>query len=357
MEQEIRLIVNKCKLCQQRKTGNQMVQPPKNKTTTTFPFEKLAIDITGPLPVTKSGHRYILGVIDYFSKFIMLIPLRNTDSMTVAEAIFKKWICLFGAPNSIHSDRGTCFESALFLDLCKLCGIRKTRTAPYYPQSDGLIERLFRTVKDMLFATMRTFNKDWKEAIPFVEMGIRSSVQSTIKVSPFEVLFGKMMRLPTIWMYPTNQKLNELLENRSHYSEYVMQLQTRLSKIHANILQVEQHRENSSSSMKKQGVSIQIGSYVMAKRFPVEKCINNARYDGPYLVSNKLGEWTYQLVHVKTGERVVRNHHHVKRCSPELSSTKCRSELNTIPVDKQQPKQKRHKAAPDRYGFSARREV
>ena len=150
MEQEIRLIVNKCKLCQQRKTGHQIAQPPKNKTITSFPFEKIAIDITGPLPVTKSGYRYILGVIDYFSRFIMLVPLRNIDSKTVAEVLFKKWICLFGAPYSIHSDRGLCSESSLFLDLCKLCGINKTRTAPYYPQSDGLIERLFRTVKDML---------------------------------------------------------------------------------------------------------------------------------------------------------------------------------------------------------------
>ena len=151
-------------------------------------------------------------------------------------------------------------------------------------------------------------------------MGIRSSIQSTIKVSPFEVLFGKMMRLPTIWMYPTCRKLCEQLESRGQYSDYIMQLQARLAQTHANILQTEQHHGSTAGSIKKQGDFIQVGSYVMAKRFPVAKCINNARYDGPYLVSNKLGEWTNQLVHVKTGEKVVRNHHHVKRCSGELSS-------------------------------------
>jgi transposase InsO family protein len=204
METEVRLRINMCKPCAERKCGNMGLQPPAQQTVTGFPFEKIAIDITGPLPQTQNGYRYILGVIDYFSRYPMLIPLRNVDARTVAESLFFRWISIFGAPHSIHSDRGTCFESSLFKELCDLMNIKKTRTAPYYPKSDGLIERLFRTVKDMIYATMQTYKREWNKVLPVVEMGLRGSIQSTTRISPHEVVFGHQMRTPISWMTNTN---------------------------------------------------------------------------------------------------------------------------------------------------------
>jgi transposase InsO family protein len=373
MDQEIRLIINTCKLCQQRKTGNQGLQPAMQRTFTTYPFEKIAIDITGPLPSTRNGYRYILGVIDYFSKFVMLIPLRVTDSQTIADALFKRWICLFGAPISIHSDRGSCFESALFHELCQITGIVKTRTAPYYPQSDGLVERLFRTVKDMLFSTMRSFNKEWVDVLPLVELGLRGTVQASTKVSPFEILFSKSMRLPNIWMNPMSiDNFNKnFVGDRRCYSQYILDLQENLAKVHSDVIHSHLHQSPpSQASVAKRIVnSFAIGYHVMAKILPVEKGLTNPRYDGPYVIVNKLGPWTYELEHTITKKTIIRNHHHVKKCAtqlvaeakkpqtitsnaPRLSSTGDTCKFSHVPEQ-----MSRQRFPPERFGFVRRGEV
>jgi hypothetical protein len=225
MSNDTRLFINTCKECRERK-----VVPPRKhsleRVLTGYPFEKVAIDIAGPLTPTKTGHKYILAIIDYFSKFPMLIPLKQIDSKTVAESFFFNWVCLFGVPNVVHTDRGSSFESDLFHQMCRLSGISKTKTAPYFPQSDGLVERLFRTVKEMVHATTRCFNRDWNEVLPIVEMGLRSSIQRTTQVTPYEVLFGTRMITPVEWQY-----LDKYTESREEYhrklenpSDYVLQL-------------------------------------------------------------------------------------------------------------------------------------
>jgi transposase InsO family protein len=370
MDQEIRLAVNTCKWCQQRKTGNQGLQPAMQRTFTTFPFEKIAIDVTGPLPNTRNGYRYILGVIDYFSKFPMLIPLRTVDTKTIATALFKRWICLFGAPNSIHSDRGTCFESSLFYELCELSGISKTKTAPYFPQSDGLVERLFRTVKDMLFATMKSFHKEWIEVLPLVEMGLRGTLQATTKVSPFEILFSKQMRFPNIWMSPISKEkdVSGFTAERRYYSQYIIELQQNLFKVHSNIIQALIQTPSSKQSITKRVVKpLEIGCHVMAKIFPIEKSLVTPRYDGPYLIVSKRGTWTYELEHTVSKKKIIRNHHHVKRCLPKLTSANQKRRISqsngsqlintgrsNIPV---QHMVTRKRVPPERYGFVRRGDV
>ena len=73
-------------------------------------FEKICLDITGPLPPCK-GDRYILDVIDVFSRYVMLIPLKSTGSKQVVIKLFKRWISLFGIPHTIHSGDGSQFSS------------------------------------------------------------------------------------------------------------------------------------------------------------------------------------------------------------------------------------------------------
>ena len=71
---------------------------PLNISIVSFPFRRIGIDLAWPLPVSKDGFKYILGFIDYFSKYPMLIPLRSTDSQTIAKTLFDRWISVFGCP-------------------------------------------------------------------------------------------------------------------------------------------------------------------------------------------------------------------------------------------------------------------
>jgi hypothetical protein len=310
MEEDIRLMISSCMPCLQRKSCGAPKLPPMQFSVTGYPFEKIAIDIAGPLPLSKNGERYLLGIVDYFSKYPMLLPIKNMESKTVAEAIFTNWICTFGVPDVIHSDRGTSFESELFHELCQLTGVRKTKTAPYYPQSDGLIERLFRTVKDMIYATTQTYNRDWRDILPIVAMGLRSSVQRSIGVSPFEVIFGHTMRTPLQWRYPIPATLKSSANN---ISEYVLDLKERLKRVHQLLRQHNSANKEKRSDGTNTCPPWKIDDIVMAKILPTIKGVDMPRYYGPFVIIERLGSWTYRLKHKVTEEVIDRNIHHLKK--------------------------------------------
>jgi hypothetical protein len=348
MEDDIRLLINSCMPCLQRKSAGAQKMPPLQFTVTGFPFERIAIDVTGPLPMSKSGHRYILGIIDYFSKYPMLLPIKNMEAKTIAEAIFNHWICTFGAPDTIHSDRGTCFEAEIFHNLCQLSGIRKTKTAPYYPQSDGLVERLFRTVKDMLFATTKTYGKDWKEVLPIVAMGLRSSVQRTTGISPHEALFGRTMKTPIEWVNPSTSSNPPHEQN---ISEFVVDLKEKLQKIH-QLLRENFHKKHIPSNTNFSPWNV--NDYVMAKVLPLQKGVDKPRYYGPFVITERLGLWTYRLKHISSGEMIDRNIHHLKKINRKIDTTQSLTAKKSVTPaaiqSNSRPRRPQH--IPLRYGFA-----
>lgn len=113
-------------------------------------MERVAIDVLGPLPKTKSGNEYILIAQDYFTKWVEAFPLPNQQATTVGEVLVNQFFCRFGVPMELHSDLGKNFESVVFQEICKLIQITKTRTTPYHPESDGMVERFNRTLENGL---------------------------------------------------------------------------------------------------------------------------------------------------------------------------------------------------------------
>lgn len=349
MSTDIRLIVNTCRGCAERKVKAPIKHNPEH-VCTGYPFEKIAVDIAGPLQPSRCGDRYILAIIDYFSKFPMLIPLRNIDSKTVAEAIFTNWICLFGVPDVIHSDRGSCFESELFYEMCRLAGISKSKTAPYYPQSDGLVERLFRTVKDMIHITATCFQRDWREVIPIVELGLRSTIQRSTNLTPFEVVFGKRMKTPVEWAHIVKWGIQKEGNQRTQcQSEYVLELQRKMAEIHMKVIETCMKRDESDKEeIRKKVKPLQIGDKCMAKVLPRAGRLYDKRYNGPYVVTRLLGDWTYELKHIQSGEVIQRNYYQVKKI---MSGSNWSEERITPRRQKEDSRPKRSTAPPKRLGF------
>ncbi|GBN99626.1 hypothetical protein AVEN_147005-1 [Araneus ventricosus] len=110
----------------------------------------MALDILGPFPVTTKGNRYVLVLMDYFTKWPEAISILDQEASTVAEELVRSWISYYGVPMILHSDQDTNFNSALFTELCRLLGILKTRTTALHPESDGVVERFNRTILNHL---------------------------------------------------------------------------------------------------------------------------------------------------------------------------------------------------------------
>lgn len=104
----------------------------------------------GHLPRTKAGKMYIVIVCDYFTRWTEGVSVTNIEASTVAQTFVFQFICRFAVPRQVHTDHVTQFESDLLKEIYKLLGIDKTKTTPYYPRSDGLVERFNRTLKCML---------------------------------------------------------------------------------------------------------------------------------------------------------------------------------------------------------------
>ena len=113
-------------------------------------MERVQIDTVTPLPESYSSNKHILSLTDCFTKWIECFPLRAITAKAVASTLVNQFISRFGIPREIHTDQGSQFESELFREMCSLLGIDKTRTTAFHPAGDGLIERVHRTLEDML---------------------------------------------------------------------------------------------------------------------------------------------------------------------------------------------------------------
>ena len=159
------------------------------------PFQRMAMDIVGPLPRSRSGNRFVLVLCDYATRYPEAIPMRTVD----AEAIAEELVGIFsrvGIPQEILTDQGTNFTSKLLGELYRLLNIKALRTSPYHPQTDGLVERFNGTLKGMLRKTAQEDGKDWDKLLPYLLFAYREVPQSSTGFSPFELLYGWDVRGP-----------------------------------------------------------------------------------------------------------------------------------------------------------------
>ena len=115
----------------------------------------------------------------------------NQEAETIATELVDKFFSRFGIPLSIHSDQGAQFESMLFQQLCELLNNDKTRTTPYRPHSDGLVERFNRTLEDMLSKFVASDQRNWDSNLPVLILAYRSSIHESTGQSPYLMMFGR----------------------------------------------------------------------------------------------------------------------------------------------------------------------
>ena len=175
------------------------------------------MDIVGSLPRTSRGNQYILTVVDYFTKHAKAYPLTDQEAPTVARAFLNEFVSRYGVPYVIHIDQGTNFESNLFKEICKLLKIEKTPTSPYHPQCDGQVERMNRTLVELLSINVPNPTDNWDLDLGLTLLAYRSAVQSSTGFTLYYLLYGKEMRLPLDMIYrPPSQDFS-----RTQYAQEI----------------------------------------------------------------------------------------------------------------------------------------
>ncbi len=151
-----------------------------------------------------------------FSKWPEAYPLPNQETKTVAEVIVRQFICRFETPLELHADEGCNFES-LLVEVCELLGIKKTRTTPYHPQSDGMVERSNKTFANQLPMYVSENQNDWDEHIDTVLMAYRTAIHTSTGQTPARMMIGHEIRIAIDLMYGTPS--GEQCGEKSEYAQ------------------------------------------------------------------------------------------------------------------------------------------
>ena len=209
------------KNCQDCKVNKNPRQPPIPTTLTDMPgepFEKIYLDIVGPLdPPSARQHSYILTIKDDFSKFVMAIPLKRKTAQEVAEHFVQKWVLQFGVPKVVTTDQGKEFYGVTEMVMARL-GIEARKSTPYHHQTVGSLENTHKS----LGAYLRTVigrNNDWDLWLNYFAFAFNTTVNCATGYTPYELLFGRLARKPT------NILSDPRVPPPKSYSEYVRKLE------------------------------------------------------------------------------------------------------------------------------------
>lgn len=183
-----------CQECNRGKVTTQLSAPVQTIPVPTRRFSHIHLDLVGPLPVSKEGNSHLMTLIDRTSRWLEVVPLASTSARVCADTLVNCWISRFGVPETITTDRGVQFTSELWSVLCSTLGINHITTTSYHPQSNGMIERTHRQLKDSLRA--RAAGVDWQEHLPWVLLGLRSAPKEDSGLSSAELVFGCKLTLP-----------------------------------------------------------------------------------------------------------------------------------------------------------------
>ena len=219
----------------------------------------------------------------------------NQEAKSVAEVLIGKFFSRFGIPRELHSDQGPNFESRLFQEVCKLLGIRKTRTTPYHPSGDGMVERFNRTLIGILRAYVSKDQSDWDLKLPMVTMAYRSSVQETTGFTPNRLMLGREINIPLTLMVepppdtppPTLGFIEKLQSDGNEAFELV--------KIH---VKQQQRKQKIGYDKKIHGAALEVGQKVWrhtprGKRGLSPKLLTY--WQGPFIIEEKLSEVNFLI--------------------------------------------------------------
>lgn len=208
-----------CLNCQASKVIRHTSAPLQQFPATTQRIKDVHIDLIGPLPPSED-FRYCLTMIDRYTRWPEVIPLKAITAQDIIRAVKDGWIGRFGSPSSIVCDNGRQFTSNDFRQFAHHASFRIHYTNPYHPQANGMIERLHRTLKTAL-TCLRT---NWSVALSSVLLGLRTVLKEDLDASPAELLYGEALRLPGDFITPPSVNLTPkelLIRLQPYMAEFI----------------------------------------------------------------------------------------------------------------------------------------
>ena len=281
------------------------------------PFERIAIDLTGPHTPSRSGHVYILTMVDLFTKWSEAIPIRNKEAVTVARALFDVILSRFGIPLQILSDNGKEFDNSLMKELCRLLEVDKVRTTVYKASTNGAVERLHRTMNAMLGKVVEYNQRNWDEFLPSVMAAYRASRHEATGYSPNYLMFGRENAAPLDVIFDRPAEEKEYSESYDEFAERKVEIMRQAYQLVRDHLGVSAERAKHYYDLRVRPNRFRPGQWVYyycPRRFPRRSPKWQRMYTGPFLVVQVMGPVNVKLQSTQRSQPFVSHIDKLKLC-------------------------------------------
>lgn len=302
MSTQVRNFVQNCKVCKEAKPANSTLRPPMGKESIIErPFQRIYVDFLGPYPRSKRGNSYIFIVLDHLSKFVLLKAMSKANTKNVVKFLIAEVFHKFGTPETIVSDNGQQFVSKEFADVINNFGIKHIRTATHSPQANAS-ERVNQSILAAIRSYLRDDQRDWDKNLSEIECSLRSSVHSSIGVTPYFALFGmNMVNHGSI--YELARKLHLLNDPECHVVPKPTKMELMRDKIRENLHQAYLKNEK-KYNMRSRKVKFIPGQEIYRRSFQQSDFKNNfnAKLGSKFIkcrVVKPVGNCLYELEDLK----------------------------------------------------------
>jgi hypothetical protein len=290
MKQKIAKYVSECDICQRVKTAGILQPLP----ILCWKWEDISMDFIVGLPHTSQRYDSIWVIVDQLTKTAHFFPMHTTyNAKKCAEIYPDQIVRLHGVPKTIISDRGAQFIARFWEQLQHALGTKLTRSCTYHPQTDGQTERINQILEDMLRACVLQYDKNWDKCLSLAEFSYNNSYQTSLKMTPFEALYGHRYRTPLSWSQTSEPKI--------FGSDLVTEAEEKVKTIQNN-LKAAQSRQKSYAGIRRRPLRFQVGNFVYLRvsptrgiqRFGVKRKLA-PRYVGPFKIIEVCGPIAYRL--------------------------------------------------------------
>jgi len=263
--------------------GTQMLEP----------FSQITIDHLD-LPTTESGYTCVLVIIDRATRLVKAIPCKTHDALEFVQHLIDQWIFNYGVPSVILSDNGKAFVSSLMKQLNKTLGIEQILSAPYNPQSHGLVERANQTIGKILRGLINAHNDgltNWDKYLNHAIFVINTTINNATGFSPYELVYGRKAA------YPIDRLLydDEIFNSVGEYMQNLLNKQKiNYSIVHENLLNMKQKNEIYNTDNNDKVRNYDIGDLVYKMKNRRQNKLD-VLYEGPYVIQKKINDLCYQI--------------------------------------------------------------
>jgi len=300
MVEDVKRYIAGCDTCQRTKTMNT---PPHGLLNPlpipSFPWEIVSMDFITGLPRTQKEFDAIFVVVDKLSKMAHFIP--TTKEVTAegsAKLFFDNIFRLHGMPKKIISDRDPRFTSKFWKTLMEIINVELNMSTTDHPETDGQTERVNRTLGQMLRAYTSSNQQHWDDALAAAEFAYNNAIQSSTKMSPFKMIYGRDPVIPssllTANFNSTNPSANDTLN----------QLSERIKIVQENIVEAQEYQKK-YADIARSDCNFKEGEEVLlsTKNLQNEKGKLSQKFTGPFRISKVLSDVVYEL-ELPVGSRI-----------------------------------------------------